>query len=128
MILGTGIDLADVGRVEDMIKRFGRRFTRRVFTEREIAYCEGRRDPFSSYAARFAAKEAMMKALGRGWGSGVRWKDIEVVAEDTPLLRLHGEADKEADRKGINKLHLSMTHEKKTAMAQVIAENTHHGE
>ncbi|MFO8058086.1 MAG: holo-ACP synthase [bacterium] len=128
MIKGTGIDLADVDRVGAMIKRFGNRFTRRVFTPAEISYCEGRKEPAYSYAARFAAKEAAMKALGKGWGSGVRFKQIEVVAGRTPSLLLHGEAEKEARRQGVGRLHLSLTHEKGLAAAVAVAEDNKSGE
>src|SRR5581483_12435640 len=79
MIVGTGIDIAEVPRIAESIKRFGDRFIHRVFTEGEIRYCDAKANRFERYAARFAAKEAAMKALGTGWNDGVRWRDIEVV-------------------------------------------------
>ncbi len=122
MIGGIGVDLADVERTGSLIERFGRRFTGRVFTDAEIGYCETRRDPVSSFAARFAAKEAAMKALGKGWGSGIRFKEIEVAAGGRPFLNLYGEARAEALRQEIDRVHVSMSHEKQTAMAQVVTE------
>jgi holo-[acyl-carrier protein] synthase len=79
MILGTGVDIAEVSRIRESIERFGDRFLRRIFTDGEIRYCERKANRFESYAARFAAKEAGMKALGTGWSHGIRWRDIEVV-------------------------------------------------
>ncbi|MEJ7609372.1 MAG: holo-ACP synthase, partial [Bryobacteraceae bacterium] len=79
MILGTGVDLAEVDRIRESIERFGDRFVSRIYTEREIAYVERKGNRFERYAARFAAKEAGMKALGTGWRRGVRWQDIEVT-------------------------------------------------
>jgi holo-[acyl-carrier protein] synthase len=122
MIGGIGVDLADVARTGSLIERFGRRFTCRVFTDGEIGYCERRKDPASSFAARFAAKEAMMKALGKGWGSGIRFKEIEVEAGERPSLKLHGGARAEAYRQGVERIHVSMSHERQTAMAQVVTE------
>ena len=81
MILGTGVDIAEVPRIRGSIERFGDRFLRRIFTTGEIEYCDGKASRFESYAARFARKEAGMKALGTGWSRGVRWRDIEVVRQ-----------------------------------------------
>ena len=78
MIVGTGIDIAEVPRIADAIQRHGERFLHRVFTEGEIAYCDSKANRIERYAARFAAKEAGMKALGTGWNHGVRWRDVEV--------------------------------------------------
>ena len=79
MIVGTGIDIAEVPRIAQSIERFGERFIRRIFTEGEIRYCDSKANRVERYAARFAAKEAAMKALGTGWNHGVRWRDIEVA-------------------------------------------------
>src|SRR5215475_6035990 len=95
MIVGTGVDIAEVDRIRESIERFGDRFVRRVFTDGEIAYCERKNATrFESYAARFAAKEAGMKALGTGWNHGVRWRDIEVVRPQgqRPTIQFHGQA------------------------------------
>ena len=78
MIVGTGIDIAEVDRIRQAIERFGRRFTERVFTTDEIRYCESKANRVERYAARFAAKEAAMKAIGTGWNRGVTWRDVEV--------------------------------------------------
>jgi holo-[acyl-carrier protein] synthase len=87
MILGTGVDIAEVPRIRASIERFGDRFLRRIFTEGEIRYCERKATRFESYAARFAAKEAGMKALGTGWSRGVRWRDTEGAASHHSVSR-----------------------------------------
>jgi holo-[acyl-carrier protein] synthase len=126
-IVGTGIDTIEVERVERAIARplTGKRFRSRVFTEREIAYCEGRgRGRFQSYAARFAAKEAAMKALGTGWNRNVGWNEIEIVRErgQAPTIKLSGKAAAFAARRKIERFHLSLTHTAASAIAHVIAE------
>jgi holo-[acyl-carrier protein] synthase len=126
-IVGTGIDTIEVERVERAIVRplTGNRFRARVFTEREIAYCEARgRGRFQSYAARFAAKEATMKALGTGWNRNVGWNEIEVVRErgQAPTIKLTGKAAAFAARRKIERFHLSLTHTEAGAIAHVIAE------
>src|SRR5215468_5871466 len=95
MIVGTGVDLAEVSRIRASIERFGERFTIRIYTPAEIAYVERKANRFERYAARFAAKEAGMKAIGTGWKRGVRWQDFEVVNLPTgkPTLRFHGVAE-----------------------------------
>lgn len=125
MILGTGIDIAEVPRIRESIERFGQRFLHRIFTEGEIAYCERKASRFESYAARFAAKEAGMKALGTGWSRGVRWRDIEVVRPkgQRPILQFHGEAAAIAAKLGTINIALSLTHTSEQALAHVILEN-----
>jgi holo-[acyl-carrier protein] synthase len=125
VIVGFGVDIAEVDRVEDAITRRGRAFIERVFTPLEIAYCERFRYSAERYAARFAAKEAAMKALGTGWARGVRWVDIEVVrlASGQPTLELRGAARQHADRMGVSRIHLSLTHSGKLAFAEVIFES-----
>jgi holo-[acyl-carrier protein] synthase len=127
-IIGTGIDLIEVERVKAALERpaTGARFRARVFTEREIAYCESRgRGRFQSYAARFAAKEAAMKALGTGWNRQVGWRDIEVTRERgrPPTIALWGKAVELARRKQVSRFHLSITHTALSAVAHVIAES-----
>ncbi|MCI0487687.1 MAG: holo-ACP synthase [Blastocatellia bacterium] len=124
MIVALGIDIAEISRIEEAVARRGERFLRRVFTESEREYCEARASRFSSYAARFAAKEAAMKALGTGWGDGVRWHDIEVVKEESgpPTVKLRGRAMELFREMGARKIHLSLTHSRDIAMAQVIFE------
>lgn len=125
MIIGLGVDLAEVSRVRVAIERRGEAFLRRVFTEREIEYCERFRNRFERYAARFAAKEAAMKALGTGWSHGVRWVDIEVarMASGKPTLALHGATREIAERMGARHISVSITHSGDWAFAQVIFEN-----
>jgi holo-[acyl-carrier protein] synthase len=125
MILGTGVDIAEVPRIRETIERFGDRFLRRIFTEGEIRYCERKARRFESYAARFAAKEAGMKALGTGWSRGVRWRDIEVVRPkgQRPTIQFHGEAAAIAAKLGTKNIALSITHTSEEALAHVILEN-----
>ena len=125
MIVGTGIDVAEVARLEQAAARYGRRFLERVFTAREIEYCERHRNRFERYAARFAAKEAGMKALGVGWQGGVRWRDLEVVnrAGGKPELRLSGAAARIAERQKVRNVALSLTHTRRQAVAQVILQD-----
>lgn len=124
MIVGTGIDLCDVGRMRDAIERHGERFKNRVFTAAEVAYSERKANRFERYAARFAAKEAAMKALGTGW-RGVAWRDFEVtnLASGRPTLAFHGKAAEVAERRGVRNISLTLTHTAGQAMALVILEN-----
>jgi holo-[acyl-carrier protein] synthase len=125
MIVGTGIDIAEVPRIREAIARHGQRFLQRIFTEGEIKYCESKANRVERYAARFAAKEAGMKAIGTGWNHGVRWRDIEVARKPggRPTLLLHGKAAEFAARLGAVNIALSLTHTAEQAMAQVILEN-----
>jgi holo-[acyl-carrier protein] synthase len=125
MILGTGVDIAEVPRIRESIERFRDRFLQRIFTAGEIRYCEGKANRYERYAARFAAKEAGMKALGTGWSRGVRWRDIEVVRPpgQRPTIQFHGEAAAIAARLGTNNIALSITHTAEEALAHVILEN-----
>ena len=128
MIIGTGVDLAEIDRIQAALEdpRSGRRFRDRVFTKNEIAYCEKRRrGKYESYAGRFAAKEAVMKALGRGWGAKVRWLDIEVVRARSgkPDIALHDKTAGLAAELGIRRWALSITHTKQHGLAYVIAQD-----
>jgi holo-[acyl-carrier protein] synthase len=125
MIVGTGIDLAEVPRIAAAIERFGERFLRRVFTADEIRYCESKANRTERYAARFAAKEAALKAIGTGWKRGVAWTDVEVRREPggRPTIAFHGKAAEFAAQLGVKHVALSITHTKENAMAQVILEN-----
>jgi holo-[acyl-carrier protein] synthase len=129
MIISTGVDLAEVERIQAALEdpRIGRRFRDRVFTEKEIAYCEKKklRGRYESYAGRFAAKEAVMKALGRGWGAKVRWLDIEVARARSgkPDIVLHDKTAKLAEELGIRRWALSITHTKDHGLAFVIAQD-----
>ncbi|HKD65420.1 MAG TPA: holo-ACP synthase [Candidatus Binataceae bacterium] len=127
MIFGTGIDLIEVERVRQALERpaTGVRFRQRVFTQGEIDYCEARgRGRFQSYAARFAAKEAVMKALGTGWNRHVGWRDIEVYRSRgrPPSIKLSGKAAEFAGRRNVVSFQLSISHSAQHAIAHVIAE------
>jgi len=127
MIISAGVDLVEVERIQQALEdsRIGRRFRERVFTGKEILYCEKkRRGKYESYAGRFAAKEAVMKALGRGWGSKVRWLDIEVgrARSGKPEIVLHDKTAQLAEQLGIRRWALSITHTKEHGLAYVIAE------
>ena len=125
MIVGIGIDLAEVSRIREAIERHGQRFIQRIYTEKEIAYVERKANKYERYAARFAAKEAGMKAVGTGWKRGVRWRDFEVtnLPSGRPTLQLHGEAAKFAESLGVRNIALSITHTAAEGMAIVILES-----
>lgn len=122
MIVGLGIDLAEVPRIAAMVKRWGDRFTRRVFTDGEREYALSRGNAASHLAARFAAKEATLKALGVP--PGLSWHEIEVVGggNEPPLLVLRGQALAAANRLGTVRMHLTLTHTADVAAAMVVAE------
>jgi holo-[acyl-carrier protein] synthase len=125
MIVGLGVDVAEITRIEAAIARHGRAFIERIFTPSEIAYCERHRRQAERFAGRFAAKEAAMKALGTGWARGVRWVDIEVLREPggKPTLNLMGETRAIADALGVKYIALTITHTGNMALAQVIFED-----
>ncbi len=125
MIVGTGIDIAEVPRIRHSIERFGDRFLGRIFTAGERRYCDSKANRVERYAARFAAKEAAMKALGTGWNYGVRWQDCEVARKPggRPTLVFHGKAGEFAAKLGVTNIALSLTHTEEQAMAQVILES-----
>ncbi|HPH25542.1 MAG TPA: holo-ACP synthase [Pseudomonadota bacterium] len=122
MILGVGLDLCPIERMQRALERSGSRFSQKVFTEAERAYCSARGQPAQHFAARFAAKEAVLKALGVP--SGLSWHELEVVstAGGAPELRLSGVAATLAAERGIRRLHLSLTHSGNMAAAVVIIE------
>ena len=125
MIVGTGVDLAEVPRIRASIERYGEKFIQRIYTPAEIAYVERKANKFERYAARFAAKEAGMKAIGTGWRRGVRWQDFEVVNLPTgkPTLQFHGVAAEFANRLRVRNVSLSITHTAELGMAHVILED-----
>ena len=128
MIIGHGIDLIDIRRVEKTINKFGNRFINRIFTKGEIIRSDNRNKRIESYAKRFAAKEACSKALGTGFRSGVYWRDIEVINEKTgkPILKLTGGARKRLEKLIPNNndynISLSITDDYPWAQANVIIE------
>ena len=124
-ILGHGIDLVDTPRIERLLGEHEQRFLDRVFTPGERAYCDaGGKMRVQRYAARFAAKEAVLKVLGTGWSAGIAWTDVEVIKEATgqPRVQLHGEAAAIAQRLGFTAWHISLSHLKGHALASVIGE------
>jgi holo-[acyl-carrier protein] synthase len=124
MILGSGIDLIEIARIQQSMDRYGQRFLDRVFTAGERAYCLRKRKSAESFAARFAAKEAAAKALGTGISYGVNWLEIEVVRQpgERPNIQFHGRAAAMADRLGVVHAALSITHTVDLAMASVVLE------
>jgi holo-[acyl-carrier protein] synthase len=114
----TGVDIVEIPRVGQVLERYGQRFLDRVFTPQEIAYCRGRPP---NLAARFAAKEATMKALGTGT-RGVGWKEVEVVRRESgaPAVKLHGRAERRAQRLGVREVALSLSHSREYAIAFVV--------
>ena len=128
MVLGVGVDMIEVQRIQKALEdsRIGKRFRERVFTANEIQYCEKkRRGRYESYAGRFAAKEAVMKVLGRGWGSKVNWLDIEVARARSgkPEIVLHDKTAGLAEELGIRRWSLSITHTEQHGLAFVVAED-----
>lgn len=123
-ILGTGTDIVDVLRIAKMIERHGELFIGRVYTEHEIEYCASRKAATQHYAGRWAAKEAVLKALGTGWIRGISWRDIEVRnnAAGAPATHLYGGARDVMQRSGIERIHLSISHCRSHATAYALAE------
>jgi holo-[acyl-carrier protein] synthase len=129
MIYGIGLDLTRVSRIEAAMKRWGERFQKKVFTRGEVRYCLGKRNPYPNFAARFAAKEAFVKALGIGIRRGVHWRDVEVERGPLgkPVLKLHGRAVEICLKEGIQGLHLSLTHDGEYSGAMVVLETNRQG-
>jgi holo-[acyl-carrier protein] synthase len=125
MIVGTGIDITEVPRIAAAIERFGERFLNRVYTQKEIAYCQPKKNAVERFAARFAAKEAAMKAIGTGLRQGVTWRDVEVGREPggRPTIIFCGKAAEFAARLGAKRVHLSITHSEQAAIASVVLES-----
>ena len=124
MILGMGTDLIEVARIRQSISTFGDRFLHRVYTDREQVYAQSKANAAERFAARFAAKEAGMKAIGTGWRGGITWRDFEVVnqASGRPTLRLSGVAAVVAEKLGVKFINISLTHTAEMALAVVILE------
>jgi len=124
MIYGIGTDLVEINRIEKIIKRWGDRFTGKVFSQNEINYCENKAYPAIHYAARFAAKESFLKSLGIGLGMGVSLKDIEVInnPQGSPQLHMNEKIQGILDERGITAIHISMTHTREHAQAVVVLE------
>jgi holo-[acyl-carrier protein] synthase len=121
-VLALGIDLVEVSRIRALLERNGERFKERMFLPDEVAYCDACADPAIHYAARFAAKEAVVKALGTGFAEGVGWNDVEVrrAASGMPSIVLHGGALKLADEQGVKKILITLTHTESAAAASAV--------
>lgn len=122
MIAGIGVDIVEISRIRALYERYGERFLKRAFGPEEIRHCIGRIDPSASLAARFAAKEAFVKALGTGMTSGIRFVDIQVTGARPPRIELYGKALELADGMGVRGVHVSLSHERTHAVAMVIVE------
>ena len=124
MIAGIGVDICEVHRLEAAIGRHGERFLTRLYTPAERAYCESKANKMERFAGRFAAKEAAMKAIGTGWSRGVGWRDFEVTRAPggQPIMLFHGQARAIADKLGVTRALVSITHVPSMAMAQVVLE------
>jgi len=125
MVIGVGTDLIEIARIAQSTARFGERFLQRVFTAREIEFCQRKKHAAESFAARFAAKEAGAKALGTGISQGVSWLELEVTREpgERPRLQLAGRAAERARDIGVAKVSLSLTHSRDIALAVVVMED-----
>ena len=125
MIVGMGVDIAETSRIQEAVERHGERFLARVFTPKEIEYCQRHRNRYERFAARFAAKEAAMKALGTGWRRGISWQDFEISNLPTgkPCLQLSGRALELYRSLGGSRILVSLTHTGPYALAQVIFES-----
>lgn len=124
-IVSLGMDLMEIARLEQALERRGKRFLDRIFTPGEQAYCERRAARVAHYAGRYAVKESVMKVLGTGWARGVRWVDIEVVRHpgQAPLVQLHGASARIAEQRGIDRIHVTITHDAGVAAAVAVAES-----
>lgn len=124
MILGLGIDIIEIDRIEEAIKRGGEEFVRRTFTDEEINYCEKESHKYQHYAARIAAKEALFKAIGTGWQNGVKWTDIEVKNDKLgkPVMHLKGKVKLIADKLGVKNAIVTLSHCEAYAIAQAVLE------
>jgi holo-[acyl-carrier protein] synthase len=124
MIVGTGVDIAETSRIEQSLERHGERFSKRIFTPAEIVYCDKFKNRAERYAARFAAKEAVFKALGTGWREGIRWLDVEVTHQPSgkPELLLTGRAQEIARELRVTRMSVSISHSDRYVVAVAIFE------
>ncbi len=122
LIIGVGVDMVKIERMRNACNRRTQRFLRRVFTPQEIGYCYSQKEPFSHLSARFAAKEAMLKALGVGWGGGTKWTDIEVARDGLGAPRLNpvGPLKEKMEERGVRKAVVSLSHASDYAIAVVV--------
>ena len=122
MLYGVGTDSIEIVRIRTAIQKIGGRFVQKIFTDNEKEYCESKRNPYESYAARFAAKEAVLKALGMGLG-GCKWTDVEIINQESgrPEVVLHGQAAQTASKKNIASVLISLSHDRERAVAFAVA-------
>lgn len=122
MVYGSGVDIIEVERVRRAVKKWGDTFLKKIFTDNEIDYSQKRRFAYQHLAARFATKEAVLKAFGGGWSRSLPWKDVEIINDKNgkPNIKLHGEAKRIYDKKSIEKVVVSMSHTKNYAIASAI--------
>lgn len=122
MVQGIGVDIIEINRIREIIDRYGERFVSKIFTPVEVAYCESKKTPFQHYAARFAAKEAVAKALSTGWRGNFKWKDVEVSNDDLgqPCITLYGQL---AGFLKNRRIFLSLSHSDNSVVAFVIIES-----
>ena len=125
MVIGTGIDIVNIERIEKLMARWGNHFLGRVFTEKEITLCQQRTRPSECFATRFAAKEAFLKAIGWGLRNGIQWTDIEVKTDrlGKPLISFHRKAKEVIETLRIQKTFLTLSHERSYAVAHVLLED-----
>lgn len=125
MIVGIGLDIAEVPRIKEAIERHGERFLARIYTDAERTYCESKPNKFERFAGRFAAKEAAMKAIGTGWKRGVAWRDFEVkrAPSGQPIIEFHNKAAAIAKGLGVRRGLITISHTEQQAIAQVILED-----
>jgi holo-[acyl-carrier protein] synthase len=124
MIVGTGIDIIEVDRIKNSIQKYSDRFKKKIFTQKEIDYCDSQAEPAKHFAARFSVKEAVLKCFGTGMSGGILWKDIEVdkLESGQPILNPYGKGEKIFDQLNLKHIHISITHDKSYAVAHAIAE------
>lgn len=124
MIIGVGTDVVNISRIEQAVQRFGERFIKKVFTDEEEKACKDKKDRLPFLASRFAAKEAVLKAIGTGISNGIGFKDVEVSREHgkRPEIILHGKGKEMAGALGVKNIHLSITHDAGLAVAFVVVE------
>ena len=124
MIVGTGIDIVEIGRIKHSIIKYSDRFKNKVFTQKEIDYCHSQADPAKHFAARISVKEAVLKCFGTGMTGGILWKDVEVENKKSgqPTLNLYGKGKELFNQLKIKHIHISITHDKSYAVAHAIAE------
>ena len=124
MIIGTGLDIIEIERIKNSIKKYSPKFEQKVFSSGEINYCQSQGDPVKHFAARFAVKEAVSKCLGTGISGALGFKDMEVIHEKSgkPVLKMTGKGEKLFKKFKLKKIHISISHDRTYAIAQAIAE------